>query len=68
MRDLTDLFHRGGDAADPALAGLLIATAALRRTESRGAHRRADFPQTDAQPMRSLLTMADLDLRPAVAA
>ena len=68
VRDLTDLFHRGGDAADPALAGLLIATAALRRTESRGAHRRADFPQTDAHPMRSLLTMADLDIRPAVAA
>ena len=65
---LAALAQGGGDAADPALAGLLIATCALRRTESRGAHRRADYPQTNAQPTRSLMTMADLDLRPAVAA
>ena len=33
-------------SADPALVGLLIATSALARTESRGGHWRRDFPQT----------------------
>lgn len=33
-------------AADPALVGLLIATSALARTESRGGHWRRDFPHT----------------------
>ncbi|MHB8884179.1 MAG: L-aspartate oxidase [Methylovirgula sp.] len=36
-----------GPAADPALVGLMIVTAALRRTESRGAHARSDFPDHD---------------------
>lgn len=36
-------FH-GGATADPALVALLIATAALRREESRGGHWRSDFP------------------------
>jgi L-aspartate oxidase len=65
---LTDLVQRGGPAADPALAGLLIATAALCRAESRGAHQRADHPQPNAQAIRSVMTMADLDLRRPVAA
>lgn len=68
VQRLTDLVQGGGDPADPALAGLLIATSALRRLESRGAHQRADHPHTDESATRSLLTMADLDLRPAVAA
>jgi len=34
----------GGSAADPASVGLMIAVAALRRRESRGAHCRTDFP------------------------
>ena len=65
---LSGLVEAGGAASDPALAGLLIATAALRRVESRGAHQRADHPQTDAEPKRSVTTLADLDLRRAVAA
>jgi L-aspartate oxidase len=65
---LTDLVRGGGPSADPALTGLMIVTAALARRESRGGHQRADFPQTDAQATRSLMTLADLDLPQAVAA
>ena len=41
---LRPLARSSGPAADPALVGLLIAEAALRRRESRGAHSRTDFP------------------------
>ena len=41
---LEPLASAGGAAADPALTALLIATAALRREESRGGHWRRDFP------------------------
>jgi L-aspartate oxidase len=41
---LQPLVLDGAPSADPALVGLMIATAALQRTESRGAHRRVDFP------------------------
>ena len=46
------LEERGGDpdawqAANLARVGALIARAAYRREESRGGHRRADFPDTD---------------------
>jgi L-aspartate oxidase len=53
------------EAASPALrnlatAALLVAAAAWRRRESRGAHCRSDFPRTDpAQAQRTLLTLAD---------
>lgn len=43
---LQALAFDGTAAADPALVGLLIASAALARTESRGGHWRRDFPQT----------------------
>jgi L-aspartate oxidase len=42
-----------------ATTALMIATAALRREESRGGHYRSDFPQTDpAQAKRTYLTLA----------
>lgn len=45
-----------------AVAGLMIAAAALMRTESRGAHERTDFPEADAaQAERSALTLADAE-------
>ena len=40
-----------------AIAALMVAAAAYRRQESRGAHFRADYPQTDpAQATRHTLT------------
>ncbi|MBX3501530.1 MAG: L-aspartate oxidase [Alphaproteobacteria bacterium] len=46
MERLQPLAFGATAAADPALVGLLIATAALARTESRGGHWRRDFPRT----------------------
>ncbi len=49
-----------GRVADGALVGLLIAIAALRRTESRGGHLRLDYPHTEAaQAVRARLTLAE---------
>lgn len=45
---LLPLARSAGPATDPALVGVLIALAALRRRESRGAHFRSDFPLSDA--------------------
>jgi L-aspartate oxidase len=53
------------EATAPALrhmatAAMLIAAAAWRRRESRGAHERADYPQTDlAQARRTFITLAE---------
>lgn len=44
VASLEEQAFRGGATADPALVALLIATAALRREESRGGHWRSDFP------------------------
>ncbi len=58
---LTATVERTGlEATDDAtLAALLIATSALRREESRGAHTRADFPEA-AEPRHVTLTLQDV--------
>ncbi|HEV2560650.1 MAG TPA: L-aspartate oxidase [Rhizomicrobium sp.] len=53
-------------ASEPALLNMtatarLIAAGALARHESRGAHFRTDFPQTDTNGKRSFLTLADAE-------
>jgi L-aspartate oxidase len=49
-----------GDAAllNITAAARLVAAAALARQESRGSHWRSDFPATDAQGQRTVLTLA----------
>jgi L-aspartate oxidase len=57
IRALLPLAAGCGKAGDPALVGLMIAVAALRRQESRGAHWRTDFPARDARPARATLRL-----------
>ncbi len=54
---LLDLAETNQAAADPALVGLIIATAAFSRHESRGAHARTDFPERAPTPQHSRLTL-----------
>ncbi len=56
---LYPLARSHGTASDPALVGLMIAVAAIRREESRGGHFRTDFPQTAVSAAPSTLTRAD---------
>ena len=56
---LLPLASADGAASDPALVGLMIVIAALRRRESRGAHARTDFPAHAAQARRTTLRLGD---------
>ena len=61
IRALQALHAPSADFANMCATALLIATAALNRRESRGAHWRDDFPAPDpALAQRSRLTLADL--------
>ncbi|BCG93541.1 L-aspartate oxidase [Mesorhizobium sp. 131-2-1] len=56
-RALLPLAERNGAASDPAAVGLMIAVAASRRRESRGAHYRMDFPYHATVARRSEITL-----------
>jgi len=54
---LLPLASRRSAASEPATVGLMIAIAALRREESRGAHFRMDFPKRGVTARRSMLRL-----------
>jgi L-aspartate oxidase len=56
-RALLPLVERKGPTTDPAAVALMIAIAALRRRESRGAHHRADYPHHAPIARRSAITL-----------
>lgn len=56
---LLPLARAGAASSDPARVALMIVIAALRRKESRGAHWRDDFPQTDPVARRARLRLDD---------
>ncbi|HYH18518.1 MAG TPA: L-aspartate oxidase [Azospirillum sp.] len=56
-----DAVRRWGEARNLLLVGRLIVHAALAREESRGAHFRTDFPETDPAARRTLFTLDSLD-------
>ena len=58
VRKLLPLAESASAATDPALVGLMIAVAALRRKESRGGHFRADFPDKLPASESSTLTLS----------
>ncbi|WP_192180353.1 L-aspartate oxidase [Mesorhizobium amorphae] len=57
IRALLPIAESKHAAADPAAVGLMIAIAALRREESRGAHYRTDFPHQAPVARRSEITL-----------
>ena len=60
IRALLPLAAAGGGGGDPATLGLMLAVAARRREESRGAHARTDFPsRRDDFAHRLTLTLAE---------
>jgi L-aspartate oxidase len=55
--DLRSILGRTISGRNAAELGLLIVMAALRRSESRGGHYRADYPESD--PMQEHRTLID---------
>lgn len=56
---LKEAHTRPAEGPDAVLAALLIAVSAERRRESRGAHQRADYPQSSGAPRHSEITLTD---------
>lgn len=56
---LAPLANGNSAASEPAAVALMMAVAALRREESRGAHCRADFPVRGAVAHRSKITLLE---------
>ena len=56
---LLPLAGGAGQAADPALVALMLAVAAWRRRERRGAHWRTDCARTQSAPARSSLRLEE---------
>jgi L-aspartate oxidase len=58
-RALSPLATSQQAASDPAIVGLMIVIAALRREETRGAHARTDFPEHAIRADRTTLRLCD---------
>ena len=61
LQQAIDFLSPLAQTSDMALVGTIITQAALRREESRGAHYRTDFPQTNLTGQRSVFRLSDME-------